>query len=99
MTTFKRVMYCITSKSGQFMVCLAPDGPVFSPMAVEAVITRNAWMEATTAIRHAKEISERFPGSFLGIGLLELEGNANGDWSVTSSRCFPLQNTTPELIS
>lgn len=93
-----RVMYCITSRSGQYLISLAPDGPVFSPMPSEALATRNAWMESTSATIRAKEIAQQFPGVELGIGLLELEGTSPGNWRITSTRTFPFLNTPAPFV-
>ena len=98
MKKLTRVMYCITSRSGQYLINLAPDGPVFSPMPSEALITRNAWMESSSAAIRAREIAQQFPGVPLGIGMLEMEGTSPGNWRIISTRTFPFLNTTTPLV-
>lgn len=99
MKPLSRVMYCITSRSGQFLCSVAPDGPVFSPMPSEALETRNAWMSSSVAASKALELSTLFPGVTLNIGLLELVSTGPGTWRVSSSRSFPFLNTKAELVA
>ena len=95
----RRVMYCITSKSGQFLINLASDGPVFSPMASEALATRHAWMNSATAVEHLRETLRLFPGVPLGIGLLDLEATTPGNWRVASTQCYGFTQSNEPLIS
>lgn len=91
-------MYCITSRSGQYLISLAADGPVFSPLPSEALATKNAWLSSSTATAKADEVARLFPGIQLNIGLLEMEGTSASTWRVTSTRSFPYLNTNAELI-
>ena len=95
----RRVMYCITSKSGQFLINLASDGPVFSPMASEALMTNHAWMDSATAAQRLRETLRLFPGVSLGIGLLELEATTPGNWRVASTQSYGFTQSNEPLIS
>ena len=95
----RRVMYCITSKSGQFLISLAGDGPVFSPMASEALATSHAWMTSAAAVERLREVRSLFPGVPLGIGLLELEATTPGHWRVASTQSYGFTQSNESLIS
>lgn len=100
-TPLRRVMYCITSRSGQFLINLAADGPVFSPMAAEALHASMAWMESTTAANKLRTVRQQFPGIALGLGLMEMESTGPANWRITGVQCFhpPLHNTSDTLIA
>lgn len=89
----QRTMYAITGRSGQFLINLATDGPVFSPMAIEAIHTRHAWLSSTLAAAKLADVRQLFPGVPFNLALLEMEHTSAGNWRVTTTRSF--SSTSP----
>lgn len=92
-------MYVITGRSGQYLINLAADGPVFSPMPTEAIHTHHAWMASSTAAAKLAEVRALFPDLGMALGLIELESRGPGQWAVVSTRSFNSAHNNETLIA
>ena len=83
-----RSAHCITNERGEFLIDLTDAVPLWSTDPLLAMASSHAWLSSTVAAARLHRLREVLPMQMLGLALVVMSRQPNGEWKVISTNGF-----------